>query len=147
MNFYFAYGSNLNQEQMRDRCPGAELVDVAALENYTLAFTIYSPTRKCGCADIVKSPGDVVYGLLYRLNETDAALMDDFEGHPIHYKRVDVRVVSKGAVVQAYTYEVVHKSEGLHPSAHYLGLIIGAAKKFNFPARYQTFLRSFETPE
>lgn len=147
MHLYFAYGSNLNEAQMHDRCPGAELVGVATLENYRLAFTIYSPTRMCGCADIVTCDGEAVYGLLYRLSDTDAALMDDFEGHPVHYKRVDVRVVSKGVLVQAYTYEVVHKVEGLRPSVQYLGLITDAAEKYDFPKKYQTHLRSFGVSE
>ena len=31
---YVAYGSNLNMEQMRDRCPTAEFIGTGAIENY-----------------------------------------------------------------------------------------------------------------
>lgn len=35
---YVAYGSNLNKEQMKDRCPGAEFVGTGSIENYELQF-------------------------------------------------------------------------------------------------------------
>ncbi len=36
--YYAAYGSNLNEEQMKDRCSDATKVGVAALNNYELLF-------------------------------------------------------------------------------------------------------------
>jgi hypothetical protein len=36
--YYIAYGSNLNKEQMEDRCPGAKVVGTAELKNYRLLF-------------------------------------------------------------------------------------------------------------
>jgi gamma-glutamylcyclotransferase (GGCT)/AIG2-like uncharacterized protein YtfP len=137
MNLYFAYGSNMDQKQMNERCPGAELVGVASLKDYKLAFTIYSPIRKCGCADVVASPGDVVYGLLYKLSDDELKKMDDFEGHPIHYRRIEVRISTKNGEVPAYTYEVVTKQTGLVPSKEYLALLTGAAHKYQFPLPYQ----------
>ena len=37
-NEYFAYGSNLNFEQMAYRCPEATVVGTAKLDGYELAF-------------------------------------------------------------------------------------------------------------
>lgn len=37
-NLYFAYGSNLDLEQMAQRCPDAEIVGPVRLENYELRF-------------------------------------------------------------------------------------------------------------
>ena len=34
---YFAYGSNMNPDQMKTRCPGAEAICPAKLRNYCLA--------------------------------------------------------------------------------------------------------------
>lgn len=146
MSLYFAYGSNMDQGQMKERCPGAELLGPAALPGYRAAFTIFSPKRLCGCADIVSSEGDAVYGLLYRLSEEEMRRMDEFEGHPLHYQRITVRVVDgEGEEREAETYEVVEKKEGLAPSAHYLGLMREAAAKFRFPEGYQEFLRNTQT--
>lgn len=35
---YFAYGSNINLNQMAVRCPDAQVVEPAVLENYELLF-------------------------------------------------------------------------------------------------------------
>ena len=56
---YFAYGSNLNFEQMAYRCPEAMAVGIAKLEGYELAFrrgylTIFAQRgRKRRRADLV----------------------------------------------------------------------------------------------
>ena len=39
---YFAFGSNLDQEQMRARCPSAKLLGPAVLPGHALAFAGYS---------------------------------------------------------------------------------------------------------
>lgn len=36
--YYIAYGSNLNKEEMKQRCKDAKFVSLARLENYTLAY-------------------------------------------------------------------------------------------------------------
>jgi len=145
MHYYFAYGSNMNQEQMTERCPSATLVGVAELQDYRLAFSIFSPKRLCGCADIIPSSGESVYGLLYQLPEVDMAALDTFEGAPVHYRRTTVQVRSRNEMVEAQSYEVVSKQSDVHPSAHYLGLIQNAAARNAFPKKYKDFLRSIGT--
>ena len=56
----FAYGSNMNWNQMRSRCLSARFAFVARAEGYELAFTRFSQNRKCGGADIVVSAGNDV---------------------------------------------------------------------------------------
>ncbi len=147
MNFYFAYGSNMDQVQMKARCPTAILLGNAVLNDYCLAFTIFSPKRLCGCADIIPSRGDAVYGLLYTLTDVDLCAMDEFEGHPTHYQRITVRVSTENEELDVYSYEVVHKQHNLKPSDHYLGLIREAAALNNFPVEYQRFLETVKTLE
>ena len=132
---------------MKERCPDAELVDKAKLENYKLAFTIYSPKRKCGCADILSSKGSIVWGLLYKLNEGDIFNLDRFEGSPIHYRRISIEVQNSEAnLIRAETYEVVNKEKYFQaPSADYLGKIINAAIKYSFPKIYRDFLKKIPT--
>lgn len=43
---YFAYGSNINLEQMEHRCPDAQLVGPVTLQNYELQFR---GQRLCHC--------------------------------------------------------------------------------------------------
>ena len=147
MIYYFAYGSNMNQEQMKKRCEDSKLIGNAVLLEYELAFTIYSPKRKCGCADIVKHENKKVFGLLYEISEQDLKALDIYEVHPKYYKRFTVTVKDQeGREYQAETYEVVNKEKEFQkPSQEYLQLLISAAQENNFPEEYQKFLSSFET--
>ena len=56
---YFAYGSNINLEQMEHRCPDAQLVGPVTLQNYELQF------RGSGFATVSPKKGSVVHGLLW----------------------------------------------------------------------------------
>ncbi|TET49084.1 MAG: gamma-glutamylcyclotransferase, partial [Dehalococcoidia bacterium] len=40
--YYFAYGVNLNQKQMKDRCPDSKPLFTAVLPNYKLVFVGWS---------------------------------------------------------------------------------------------------------
>lgn len=47
---YFAYGSNINLDQMAQRCPDAQVVGPVTLENYELLF--HGNLRGAGVATI-----------------------------------------------------------------------------------------------
>ena len=147
MIYYFAYGSNMDETQMKNRCPGAQLVGKAALHDYALAFTIYSPERKCGCADIVPDPTRSVWGLLYAMTLKDLEALDICEGTPVHYRRISVAVVDESETTKmAEAYEVVSKASMFQkPSRDYLEKLISAAEKFSFPDAYRIFLESIPT--
>jgi hypothetical protein len=132
----------MNQVQMRGRCPDAELLSSAELKDYRLAMSVFSPVRLCGCADVVPSPGDSVFGLLYRLNDVDRKRIDYYEGVPMYYRPITINVHKDGEVMEAFTYEVVDKQENLKSSKEYMSLLQNAAREFNFPKAYQDFLSS-----
>lgn len=145
--YYFAYGSNMDQTQMAERCPKVVLIGSARLIGYRLAFTIFSPKRNCGCADILMSSQDEVHGLLYSVTSKEMEALDRFEGHPNHYRQIQVTVNTQDGEVSAFSYEVVHKQDSLDPSKHYLHLITAAADLHNFPTSYRSMLSSIETSD
>ena len=59
---YFAYGSNMEWKQMRERCPSAMFVCIAKLKDRRLAFTRKSKDRGCGVATLCLSRV-VTYGV------------------------------------------------------------------------------------
>ena len=59
---FFAYGSNLNQKQMKRRCKDSRFIKKITLKNYILTFR-----SKYGAADIEKKMGKKVYGALYNI--------------------------------------------------------------------------------
>ena len=139
---YFAYGSNLELNQMKDRCPDSKLISEGYLKDYILSFDKFSPGWKCGVADIVKSFNNKVWGLLYDISERDLLKLDSYEGHPNFYRRIIVNIIkTNDQIVEAYTYEVVNKDKFVRPSKEYINIIKEAAKKYNFPISYRTYLK------
>lgn len=144
MIYYFAYGSNLDQDQMEKRCPESRLVEKAVLEKYTLAFTTYSTKRNCGCADLVAIEGHEVWGLIYELSDADLKSLDKHEG--ANYRRIEVSVVNEnGDTKKALTYVVITQRFDLKPSKDYLGIIMKGANDFNFPESYKKDLLLIDT--
>jgi gamma-glutamylcyclotransferase (GGCT)/AIG2-like uncharacterized protein YtfP len=71
---YFAYGSNLWQQQMTERCPEHKKIGTGILGGWRWIIT----TR--GYASIVFSEVDYVLGTVYDLSEADICNLDRFEG-------------------------------------------------------------------
>ena len=112
---YFAYGSNLSLEQMRERIGSKpKVISGAYLENHRLGFTLYSKlTWKGGVADIVPEAGSKVWGVIYELTEEQLDKIDHYEGYKKDrdpkknfYNRLEVEVVDKKGVKQlCLTYQ------------------------------------------
>lgn len=154
ITFYFAYGSNLNWEQMKERCPSASFYCRASLSNYRIDFTRKSSERNCGVADIVRDENNTVYGVVYRIDEIDLGKLDKHEGYVPQrdnnaYKRIEIMVFeedNKEEPIIAFTYEVVRKEFGKYkPSKEYKNLILTGAKYWNLPKEYIKFLENIET--
>ena len=75
---YFAYGSNMNLNQMAFRCPDAEVVESVRLEGYRLAFRTNGGGN--GVATILPEEGSYVDGVLWRISERDEQHLDHYEG-------------------------------------------------------------------
>ena len=78
--YYFAYGSNMNLEQMKYRCPAAEVVENVRLENYRLAFRGRAPGN--GVATVLPEKGSYVEGVLWKITEACEKSLDFYEGFP-----------------------------------------------------------------
>lgn len=92
---YFAYGSNLDTQQMSTRCPGARPVARAALLHHVMTFGGFSPRWGGAVANVVRRPDGVVAGLLYALSVEHVEALDRFEGHPHAYQRERKLVVDE----------------------------------------------------
>ena len=81
--YYFAYGSNMNLEQMKYRCPAAEVVENVRLEDYRLAFRGKAPGN--GVATVLPEKGSCVEGVLWKITEAFEKSLDFYEGFPSFY--------------------------------------------------------------
>lgn len=140
----FAYGSNLDRAQMRERCPDATPVGRAMLRGYRIAFA--GASRRWdggGVATLLPARGSNVSGVLYELSDESLAVLDSYEGHPNFYIRCRVCVADEWARRRfAQTYSLPPQPETL-PATRYLRRIIRAYERLGFNlAALQDALRS-----
>lgn len=147
---YFAYGSNLDVKQMVQRCPGARLVGPAQLTDHRLCFPRRSPVRDCAVASVESHKGQIIWGVIYEIDENDAKRLDEREGFdPVNtsainrYCRVDVMVTrNPGDRVEAFAYVAVPEDDPGRPSAEYVQHIVDGAIAHSFPDDYIEMLRA-----
>ena len=140
IELYFAYGSNLDEQQMRERCPGSRALFRARLPEHRLDFTYLSATRwRGGTADIVPEPGSVVFGLVYAMGDGDFASLDGFEAG---YERVRLVVEDDAGASHAVTSYRVREKGSFAPHELYLGKILREAERLRFPVEYTAKLRA-----
>ena len=133
MRLYFAFGSNLDAEQMAQRCPGCRPLFAARLDGHRIAFTRPSRFWGGGAADILPAPGERVWGAVYELGETHLERLDRYENG---YERVALEVrAARGALCAATSYRVLQKSD-LRPSRVYLGKMLRWGERWGLPASY-----------
>ena len=105
---YFAYGSNMDMAEFEANYKTSRAIELAWLNDYRLAFDkIAKRDHNSSVADIVKAPGDTVFGILYYLNEKEIPKLDAQEGG---YEKIQVTVHGKnGETHDAVTYTVIDK--------------------------------------
>ena len=119
---YFAYGSNINLDQMSYRCPDACVVGPVSLENYELLF------RGSGVATIGPKVGATVHGLLWQLTPDCERSLDHYEGYPNLYGKQPVTVKDQSGQeypVMAYVMSKRYLTPAVPPGSYYQGILDG----------------------
>ena len=118
---YVAYGSNLNFEQMKYRCPTAKLYDTGIIEGYELQFK-GEPT--CAFATIAPKENASVPVAVWEIQPRDEMALDRYEGYPSHYFKQNVPVQLGGEEVSAMVYIMNLKRQFGMPSPHYYQAVL-----------------------
>ena len=138
--WYFAYGSNMGRERLElHRAIKVLEVRQGVLENYRLVFNKISSVRpSTGCANIVPSEGDSVFGILYRIRDSDIETMDIFEGvSSDQYHRENILVRDEeNSLVESEVYIADQVGENLEPSIEYLDSLVEGAVESGIDRRY-----------
>ena len=137
--YYLAYGSNLNMEQMKFRCPGAEVIGTSVISDYRLLFKgSYSGSY----LTIERKKGSVVPVAVWSVTEADEAALDRYEGYPSFYYKKDVKVVLDGAVpgftagLDAFVY-IMHEERPIGvPSEYYVQVCLDGYRSFGFSPKF-----------
>lgn len=140
---YFAFGSNLSSAQMRDRCPGSEPLGPALLGGRELGFSYRSQNfPPGGAADVVEREGAEVWGVLYRLTDSDLERLDRFEHVDAGgYRRIEVEVEGGPGGGRALCYEVAERlGYEIAPTPEYRRLMLEGAREHGLPATWLGYL-------
>ena len=128
-SYYIAYGSNMDVEQMRHRCPTAELVGRAKLVGWQLLF---KGSRTGSYATIEEAVGYTVPVLVWTILAQDERNLDWYEGFPHFYYKRSLNVRVKGKLVRAMVYIMHEERQCGTPSAAYYSVIERAYDRFGF---------------
>ncbi len=124
---YFAFGSNMDEEQMAHRCPGARPLAFATLPQHRLVFRGPSRNRGGGVASVDPYDGQEVHGVVWEVTEPDLLTLDRLEGAPQWYKRATVHVVLRdGSSTQAVLYRLPEDVLEMVPTDAYYDQIAAA---------------------
>lgn len=153
---YFAYGSDLDPNEMKAMCPGHRVVGLAMIPDHRLGFPLYSHQWEGGVAGLVHAHGRKVWGVLHELTEADQSALDAHEGwkgpgnqHNLYEREtVTVELVrpedgSAPRRVRATTY-LPRQSNPSAPSRRYLDALLRGAQHHRLPEEYVEWLLTIE---
>ena len=92
--YYFAYGSNLDPSQMKDRVGGWISSERVRVEGYKLVFNVWSKEKWHGWAANLKktdSIEDTSYGVMYEITNQQLVTMAGWEGKDIVPMSISVK--------------------------------------------------------
>ena len=126
---YIAYGSNLNLEQMEDRCPTARVLGESGMEGWRLLFR---GAREGAVATVEPYNGGVVPVLVWEITPADEAALDRYEGWPFLYRKETVKVKLDGRTVKGMVY-IMNDGRPLgQPNCYYYSTILEGYKDAGF---------------
>lgn len=136
-HLYFAYGSNLDPEQMDWRCPDAIALCRARLDGWSWRI------GGRGYATISPTPDSTVWGALWNLSDNDLATLDRYEGVAGGLYRREVHsVMTDHQTIDALVYIENYNDIG-SPRGDYLDRILAGAHHFGLPQGWITELEAW----
>jgi gamma-glutamylcyclotransferase (GGCT)/AIG2-like uncharacterized protein YtfP len=139
---YAAYGSNMDPEQMLERCPHSPAAGVGWLTGWRLTFGAEEHGWDGALPMIVPDPDGQVFVALYEVSQHDMAALDTWEGADTGlYSRIKLRISALEGDMLATAY-ILDGYEGGLPSARMIGLMADAAEAAGAPDEYVAELRS-----
>jgi len=133
--YYIAYGSNLNLDQMKKRCPNAIALGTASLKDYELLFK-----KSCSGFYLTIEPlkGSYVPIVIWQVNSDDESSLDHREGFPVWYYKKEIPVEYKAfqtgkiQYVNGFAYVMPKERDIGIPSEEYLEKCLKGYEAFHF---------------
>ena len=87
--YYLAYGSNLNRQQMKYRCPSARIIGTAEIKDYRLLF---KGSNTGSYLTIEPCEGMYVPVGVWKVTKEDETALDRYEGFPSFYYKKELKL-------------------------------------------------------
>ena len=135
MRHYFAYGSNLNVDQMTRRCPGAVAIGTGKIKGYELLFR---GSKTGSYLTIEPKKRSYVPVLLWEITDRDKLSLDRYEGFPafyqIEYHEVEITPLDGSApfLQKGFVYVMDMTHPLGRPSDWYYEVCLEGYRRFGF---------------
>lgn len=148
----FQDGSNCATERLNNpKRPNGHAEDrglAQTVEDFQIAFTVYSECNKCATADLSPTPSQKVWGVLFEIADefirgahTDGhRTLKRIEGKKYRECEIDVKT-ARGEAVKAVTFVVRNPDKQYPTSAEYVGWIVEGLRVHNAPEEYIEHIR------
>lgn len=131
--YYFGYASNLDIKTLEGRLSTApHLVNIGILAHHGFRFNFRNPDGSAR-ANIVWSPYEAVYGLVFWIQGNDREFFLNSEPG---YDLVEKEVLTRNGTIQAFTFQSKLTEVGIFPSEEYWKLIIKGGRENGIPNSY-----------
>lgn len=138
---YFAYGSNMHTGRLRARVRSANALRSARLTNHSLRFhkRSYKDGSGKGDAYFTGNPDDIVWGVIFELDDEDKPALDRHEGLGFGYNEQEVTVTDIEGNQQRlvmYVAAETYINPNLQPYTWYKNFVVEGARQHALPADY-----------
>jgi len=123
-SFYFAYGSNMDPQQMHHRCPGAKAIAIGRFDGHRLII------NSRGVATVVSDQNSACHGVIWSVTEPHLRSLDQFEGVRYGTYTKELAKVKVGNQVFDTVVYVASNNQPGFPRTGYLEKLTNGAKFF-----------------
>lgn len=118
---YLAYGSNVNPNVMKHRCPNSVFLGKGILLNHKLSF---NGNKTNSYLTIEKQQNSIVPIAIYELSDNDIKNLDIYEGFPDLYSKGMIRYVKENKEINHGLIYIMNDFPKGMPSIDYLDSVI-----------------------
>lgn len=129
-NYYLAYGSNLNLNQISRRCYDVKPIGSIELNDYRLVYK----GRSDNFAYLTIEPyqGSIVPIGVFEVSSRDVNCLDEYEGYPTFYSKCYIPIKIGKKVKNALIYVMNDQFDYNIPSVRYINTCIEGYNDFGF---------------
>ncbi len=128
MKYYFAYGSNLNLVEMKNRCKDSIYFGSIFLNDYELIFNKF--------LTIIPSKNNKVPIGIFKISDSDELNLDIYEEYPSLYKKELIKINFNDEIIEGLIYIMNDFYKLEKPSKSYFNRCLVGYKNLNFDKIY-----------